>query len=155
MRYPVLRPLEDLAVVDVEDVVPTGLAGVADGWLAVVVDDMRRAGSVEVPDVVGQVLVAPLHLAVGHLNSADRLRPAVVARADQAIEVGRWVPDRDKDEAPPRIERRRHPDGTSATRPRVGVLILVGFLFPGVAVQALVATASSVPVVTPPATFLG
>ena len=77
------------AVVDVE---PAGLSRMADGLHALAVrhrlEQHGRADRVEVPDVVGHVLVVPLVFPRRDVQRDHGLGVEVVARPDLAIEVG-------------------------------------------------------------------
>src|SRR5207249_1039878 len=73
---------------------------------------------VQVPRVVGMVLVIPLHAACINIESEDRIRVQVIALAHVRV-PGCWVAHPEECQVQRRVVGRREPDGPSAILPRL------------------------------------
>src|SRR5690606_12031335 len=85
------------------------------------VEQDRRAGRGEVPDVVGEVLEVPTQLAGLAVESDDGAGVQVVAGPDAAVEAGRRVADAEVQGPGGGVVGGGHPDGAAATFPGVTV----------------------------------
>src|SRR5437879_5527953 len=122
----------------VEDVEPPGLTGGAHRLDGLApnghVEQQRRARLVEVPDVVGNLLIVPGQLPVGRVDGHDRFRVEVVARPDPAVQVGGRVRDPHVDHVQVRSGRRDQTGRAAAALPGVLVLGPGPFFFGAIAV---------------------
>ena len=128
---------DQLAGGGVEHVHEAGLARFHHGLLPTHHGDHRWAHRVQVPHVVRHFLISPLELAVGRVDRDDRFGPAVVARADRPVQIGRRVADRDEQGLAGLVVGGRHPHRAAARLPGVGVLGGVGMLLRDVTLQVV------------------
>src|SRR5690606_40746135 len=112
------RSQHGLAGGGVDDVEPAGLAGLGDVAAPVQVEQDRRAGRGEVPDVVGEVLEVPTQLAGLAVESDDGAGVQVVAGPDAAVEAGRRVADAEVQGPGGGVVGGGHPDGAARSDAR-------------------------------------
>src|SRR5690606_26976495 len=117
----VVRPQHGLAGGGVDDVEPAGLAGLGDVAAPVQVEQDRRAGGREVPDVVRDVLEVPTQGAGLAVEGDDGAGVQVVAGSDVAVEARRRVADAEVQGLGGGVVCGGHPDGAAAAFPCVPV----------------------------------
>ena len=127
VRDHVGRTTQQLARHPVMHVHPAGFSTGDHGvdHLALVVGRLRqdrRRDRIEVPHVVGHVLIAPDQLAGVGVEGDEAVGPAVVAGSDRAVEIGRRVAEGGEQHAALHVDAVGHPVGGAAALPGVVVL---------------------------------